>query len=410
MNAVLDHQRYYRLPWSYSDNVISWLEPTKKCNLRCEGCYRDTSSGTHKTLEQVRSDLEVFKKYRKSDCVSIAGGDPLMHPEIVDIVRMVATMGWKPIVNTNGLALSPELLKKLKRAGACGFTFHIDTSQNRPKHKQETEADLNVLRQHYAEMLAREGGLACSFNSTISIKTLHEVPALVEWARAHADIVHSMVFILYRSPELSGDLEYYVYGQKVDFGSSYKETGWGGDAKVKASDIVQTIRREDPLYEPCAYLNGTAKPESTKWLLASRVVLGGQVMGYVSPKFMEVSQSLHHVFRGRYLGYASPKTTSRAKLWTYLTSIWDPRMRTIAGRLLMHSLNPMNMFRKAYLQSIMIIQPIDVYEDGRQDMCDGCPDITVFNGKLVWSCRLEEMEKYGCFATTRPVQRTGGTV
>ena len=36
--ARLDHRRLYRLPWSLTDNVIAWLEPTKECNIHCEGC------------------------------------------------------------------------------------------------------------------------------------------------------------------------------------------------------------------------------------------------------------------------------------------------------------------------------------------------------------------------------------
>ena len=50
----------------------------------------------------------------------------------------------------------------------------------------------------------------------------------------------------------------------------------------------------------------------------------------------------------------------------------------------------------------MIIQPADVYEDGRQDMCDGCPDLTVWNDRLVWSCRLEELERFGDFIQIVP--------
>lgn len=57
--------------------------------------------------------------------------------------------------------------------------------------------------------------------------------------------------------------------------------------------------------------------------------------------------------------------------------------------------NPLNIFRKLYYQSVMIIQPVDFLEDGRQSMCDGCPDMTVWNGKLVYSCRMEEQLKYG---------------
>ncbi len=50
----------------------------------------------------------------------------------------------------------------------------------------------------------------------------------------------------------------------------------------------------------------------------------------------------------------------------------------------------------------MVIQPIDLYDDGSQNMCDSCPDLTVWNGKLVWSCRMDEQANYGCNLTTRP--------
>jgi hypothetical protein len=49
----------------------------------------------------------------------------------------------------------------------------------------------------------------------------------------------------------------------------------------------------------------------------------------------------------------------------------------------------------------MMIQPVDVLPDGRQDMCDACPDQTVWHDRLVWSCRLEEPMEYGDFLRTR---------
>jgi hypothetical protein len=50
----------------------------------------------------------------------------------------------------------------------------------------------------------------------------------------------------------------------------------------------------------------------------------------------------------------------------------------------------------------MIIQPVDILADGRQSMCDGCPDMTVYKGKLEWSCRLEECLHFGEFVRTVP--------
>ena len=404
MLGPIDHNKLYRLPWNYADNGISWLEPTTACNMLCEGCYRDTSKATHKTLEEIRSDLEVFKSLRKSDCMSICGGDPLVHPEIVEIVRMSKEMGWKPILNTNGLALTKKRLEALKDAGAFGFTFHIDTSQKRPKVDPKSEIELNDLRLHYAQMLAEAGGIACSFNSTVSDKTIGDTPEMVRWAQKYPDIVHTMVFIIFRSPDLAGDeFDVYSNGDKLGWGSTYKETEWGGKKLLFAHDVAAKIKEGDTMYEPSAYLNGTADPSSLKWLLATRVVFNGKVIGYVSPRFQEIVQDGYHLLKGRYLSYVKPNFVRKAKLGSFFAGIVDRKMRRIFFRILGQMLkNPLNIFRRAYFQSFMVIQPINITKDGTQDMCDACPDITVHDGRLVWSCRLEELNLFGSFFTFVP--------
>lgn len=97
----------------------------------------------------------------------------------LELVRIIKEMGWKPIINTNGLGLTELLPRELKKAGVFGFTFHIDTSQKRPDTKATSEAELNDIRQYHAEMLARAVGIACSFNATVSDKTVHEIPDMV---------------------------------------------------------------------------------------------------------------------------------------------------------------------------------------------------------------------------------------
>ena len=44
---------------------------------------------------------------------------------------------------------------------------------------------------------------------------------------------------------------------------------------------------------------------------------------------------------------------------------------------------------------IGMVQAPDLLDDGRIDMCDDCPDMCVFEGKLVNSCRLDECRIYG---------------
>lgn len=409
MTIQLNPQEYYRLPWSLSDNGISWLEVTTGCNLACEGCYRP-NSGRHKTPEEVAQDLAVFARERRSDCMSIAGGDPLVHPELAEIVRMVKRGGWKPVVNTNGLALTPKLLRALVEAGVFGFTFHIDTSQKRRDSRAKTEAEHNRLRQKLAEMVAEVGGVACAFNQTVTSDTLDQVPDVVRWARQHPDIVNTVVFILYREPRLFGDFDYHAHGEKVPVEATYEEAdGWGGSRLIKAADVVARIREVEPSYTPSAYLNGTEDATSTKWLIATRIGDAEETFGYVTPRFMEVVQQGYRALNGRWLSYSDPRLLAAGRASAMAFGLIDAGMRAIAGKIVRASLRkPKKLLEPAYLQTFTIIQPIDVLPDGRMNMCDGCPDMTVHEGKMYWSCRLEEIKQFGCFVTATPRRATGG--
>ena len=399
---ALTPQKYYRLPWTLNDNGISWLEVTDACNLTCEGCYRPHIDN-HKSLEQIAEELAVFKSQRKSDCMSLAGGDPLMHPEIVEIVRMVREGGWKPIINTNGLALGKKLLMKLKEAGASGFTFHIDTTQIRKDSEANTEAGHNELRTKFAKMLAEVGGLTCSFNQTVSVNTLDQVKDTMEWALQYPDIVHTVVFILFRSPSLTGEFDFYANGENVTEYDNYEETPWGGDSLVEARHVVAKIREVDPDFEPSAYLGGTVDPNSTKWLIGARMANKKRGFGYVSPKYMEYLQMGHHLFKGTWLSYSTPKLLQRGKSTTALFSLVDGGMRKI-GKEYIRALgqDDASIRDKLHMQTFTIIQPVDLMADGRANMCDGCPDMTVYNGQLYWSCRLEEIKSHGCFMQAAP--------
>lgn len=393
----LNHLNYYRLPWNLTDNSISWLEPTAKCNLSCDGCYRKNENDSHKSLQTIKEELKVFTSLRKCDGVSIAGGDPLTHPQIVEIVKMVKEMGLKPILNTNGLALTRELLHDLKKAGVYGFTFHVDSKQGRPGWKDKNEIELNELRLKYADMIAEAGNISCAFNSTVYEDTMHYVPDLVKWAEDNIDKVQVMVFIIYRAVN-NQKVDFYLGPKKIDMTQLVYNEEVQERTDIQANEIYELIKNRFPEFDSCAYLNGSEKPNSFKWLLSGRLGQRGKIYGYMGKKSMEIVQVFHHLLLDRYLAYSSPSLTSKGKS-LLLLSAFDKKLRKAFFE---YYKNPLNFFQKLHYQSVMIIQPVDFLEDGRQNMCDGCPDITVWNGKLVWSCRMEEQLKFGNNLKTYP--------
>jgi MoaA/NifB/PqqE/SkfB family radical SAM enzyme len=397
----LDPLTLYRLPWTLTDNPIAWLEPTQQCNLACDGCYRENAK-LHKSIEEVSDELATFARLRNFDGVSIAGGDPLLHPKIIEIVRRVSAMGRKAILNTNGLALTKELLRELKAAGLVGLTFHVDCHQGRPGWRNKTEAQMNELRQAYVDLVSSVGDLAIAFNSTVYDDTLEQVPDVVDWAGKNIDKVHNVVFIVYRAAHKEG-FDYFVNGKKIDPSTLVYTIDAPRKTDLTARDVVSTIRTRIPDFEPCAYLGGTIDPNSFKWLIAMRIGTKDKTHGWAGPRFMELTQIGHHLLTGRYMSYAPPAMLSAGR--STLFGVW-PVDRGIRGAtkswLKTIATDPRHLFEKQHFQAIVCIQPIDVMPDGRDNMCDGCPDMTVHEGKLVWSCRLEEWRQFGTTMTAAP--------
>jgi hypothetical protein len=394
---ALDKRNLYRMPWSMNDNAIAWLEVTDICNLRCEGCYRQYLSG-HKPLDQVKEEILFFKRWRNPDNVSIAGGEPLIHPDIIDIVAFIAENKMKPVVLTNAVKL-PDMLKELKRAGVAGFTLHIDSHQGRPGWQGKNEKEHNELRQQYADLIAAEGGMFVVFNSTVYPSTFREIPDVVRWAQANIDRVNGVVFITYRTAATDSTVAFDTGKEQVDLGKLSYVTEHFDEEFVTSPEVHDLIQEHFPEYAASCYLGGTLRHDSFKWLDGALIGSKRRMFGSVGKQTMEVAQAGHHLFTGTYLAYLS---CSRIGPYIFLMGFWDDEVRKAWRNWIGDVLrNPLRLFEPLYVQSIGIIQAPDIQPNGIADMCDSCPDMTVYNGTLINSCRMDEYRLFGGLLTVR---------
>jgi hypothetical protein len=287
-------------------------------------------------------------------------------------------------------------LHELKKAGLAGFTVHIDSHQNRPHWNNKTEKDLNELRQQCAEMIAAEGGLYTIFNSTIYPSTFKEIPDILRWGQANIDKVQGLVFITYRTAKLDTQSAI-AFDQEIDMSKlSYARDSFS-EKFVTGPEVYQILKDACPDYEPSGYLGGSILHTSYKWLIGATIGTKKKIFGSVGKRGMEIAQAGHHFLYGDYLAYLSnPKLGNIVFcLWP-----WDKTVRQAYGNWWKNVFrDPGLLFRRVYLQSIGIIQAPDILPDGRADMCDSCPDITILDGKLVNSCRMDEVRLFGGFVT-----------
>jgi hypothetical protein len=399
----------YRFPWSGNDNPIGWLEVTDKCNTYCRGCYRINGMQGHKPLEQIKEEITMLKEWRNCDNISIAGGEPLIHPDILEVLAHIKSLKMKPLILTNGIRLENDrkFAEEIKKAGAIGFTFHIDSEQQRPHWKGKTEIELFELRQHYADMMHDIGGLFCSFGMTVYPGNMPLVPEMVKWANRNIDRVNSLVFITFRNAVMEGDFDYYANGEQVDLKTSYVSDS-NEESYLKSTDVAAEIQKHFPHYAPAAYMGGTQMHDKMTWLVGAQLGGPDTMLGSVGAKMMELFQMFYHLRTGSYVVYTP---TNKIPKIAFALSFLDKGISKTHKAFWKQVLRrPARLFEPIYLQSIGIIQGPDMLEDGRVDMCESCPDMTVWDGKLVHSCRMDEWRLYGSYVTAQPHATPAGAV
>lgn len=105
---------------------------TDKCNLRCTYCMPEEgvdwiSKAKHLTIEELRRVITLLCEDGITE-VRLTGGEPLLHPEVVGIVKMLNELPTRPEISmtTNATRLA-ALADELKVAGLKRLNISLDT-------------------------------------------------------------------------------------------------------------------------------------------------------------------------------------------------------------------------------------------------------------------------------------------
>ncbi len=110
---------------STSHPILAHLIPIRRCNLSCTYCNE---------YDHVSPPVSVETLYRRVDrlaelgtgIVTISGGEPLLHPEVEEVIARIRRRGMIAGMITNGYLLTAERIDKLNRAGLDHLQISID--------------------------------------------------------------------------------------------------------------------------------------------------------------------------------------------------------------------------------------------------------------------------------------------
>lgn len=387
----IDRRGMYKFPWSKADNPGAWIEVTDDCDLVCPGCYRHRLEGD-RPLDEVKRDVLTLHELTNCERISIAGGEPLVYPHLAEVVSFIAEQGIEPVVLTNGKKLDRAMAVALKEAGVRQFILHVDSGQRRPGWSGKSEAELNELRQQYVDLIAGLGGVRCSFNLTITRRTLADVPVLVEWVLANIDKVVSMSLIPLRGLVLGEGKRYAANGRPIDTTHWQSGSADAFELTMTSDEIYDVIRTNYPMLRASAYLSGTAWPETTKFLIILPVGSPKAIYGVLGGKAVEVNEIYHHLKTGH---FAAGPEDNRVGKKVFALSLFDRESRKALFRFVGKAARaPRRLFEPVFLSCINVQQPNELLE-GEVNLCDGCLNQMVYRGELIPSCKLDEYRLYG---------------
>jgi len=153
-----------KIAWGFLSTehpLLAHLIPVRRCNLACEYCneYDDFS-------KPVPLDL-MFRRVDKlgelgTSVVTISGGEPLLHPELDQIIRRIRRNGIVAGMITNGYLLMPDRIESLNNAGLEWLQISIDNVNP----DEVSKKSLKVLDKKL-QMLAEYADFHVNINSVV---------------------------------------------------------------------------------------------------------------------------------------------------------------------------------------------------------------------------------------------------
>jgi organic radical activating enzyme len=388
---TIERENLYRFPWSKTDNPGSWVEVTDECDLSCPGCYRYRLEG-HRPFEEVKNEIIACQRMTNCDRIAISGGEPLIYPHIIEVVEFISRQRMKPMLLTNGEKLTWELALALKEAGLVQFYFHVDSGQQRPGWTGKNEAEMNKLRQHYADLVWELGGVQCGYNVTVFRSTLKYIPEIVEWTRSNINKVQHLSLITFRGFLLKKGMKYMVDNKTIDMSLLQNSSDDSEEISITTDEMFRILENHFPGQHPCAYLSGTTAQETYKFLIILNVGSRDKIYGGLGARTVELVQVFHHLFKGKYCAFLKNQKVGKK---IFILSLLDREVKKAFVNFLKAFIrNPSRIFDGIYMQCINLQQPNEFFK-GKKNLCDGCLNMMIYKGELINSCQLDEYRLFG---------------
>ncbi len=171
--------------------LLAHIIPIRRCNLACEYCNEYDDFSKPVPTETMFRRVDKLAELRTS-VITISGGEPLLHPELDQIIERIRKHGMVAGMITNGYLLVPERIERLNQAGLEWLQISIDNVTP----DEVSKKSLKVLDRKL-ELLAEYADFHVNINSVVGGGVRDPQDALTIGKRAMALGFSSTVGIIH---------------------------------------------------------------------------------------------------------------------------------------------------------------------------------------------------------------------
>ena len=158
--------------------LLAHIIPMRRCNLSCTYCNEFDDFSKPVPLEEMQRRIDRLGSFGTS-VITISGGEPLLHPDLDEIIRRIRHNGVVAGIITNGYLLTADRIERFNRAGLEFLQISIDNVQP----DEVSKKSLKVLDQKL-KLLAEHADFHVNINSVLGSGITHPDDALVVARRA----------------------------------------------------------------------------------------------------------------------------------------------------------------------------------------------------------------------------------
>jgi MoaA/NifB/PqqE/SkfB family radical SAM enzyme len=152
--------------------------PIRRCNLSCTYCNEYDDFSKPVPLETMLGRIDRLASFGTT-LITISGGEPLLHPDLDEVIRRIRRHGILAGLITNGYLITPERIERLNRAGLDHLQISIDNVQP----DESSKKSLKVLDKKL-ELLAEFAEFPVIVNSVLGSGVQNPEDALTVARRA----------------------------------------------------------------------------------------------------------------------------------------------------------------------------------------------------------------------------------